>query len=413
MSTNVPLKGQHSLSSREPKVSGINSVLPSVMNITEKIVVIMRHGQTDWNCDGRIQGTLDQSQLTDNGVLQAQTAGQSLCSINFDTIFCSPLRRAQDTLHHAKTASLVSPLAKIFPQRIESLKEIQVPWQGLLKSEIPNGVFAEAYANYRRDASHFSYYGFSPIGDLSKRAESVWQTIYRSPGMCQLLVGHNQMNKALICAGLEIPTNLNAWYQNNCCFNVFVIGKNNEPRLRLCNGNEHAGLNNKLKRPRRKEGYIRLFLHRSGNWDGLSHEIAQANISQAYNMKGNTLPTDEPPGLQHVLRKFSTFDLEDCAEGSLYIKVEKFLRTIQQEHNNEEIIILLNSKLQYETFFAACVGLGENATDHLESDPGGVSIVDIPVMEAKFPNFALVQCYNASAFPGFNCLKGYTDQTVE
>lgn len=130
-------------------------------------------------------------------------------------------------------------------------------------------------------------------------------------------------------------------------------------------------------------------------------------------MKGNTLPTDEQSSLQQVLGNFSTFDLEDNNERSPYIKVEKFLRTIQQKHNNEDIIILLDSKFLYETFFAACVGLGENAADHLESDPGGISIVDIPSKEAKPPNVALVQCYNASAFPGINCLKGYTDQIVE
>lgn len=41
-----------------------------------KRVVLVRHGQSTWNAEGRIQGSSDFSVLTDKGIAQAQTTKQ-------------------------------------------------------------------------------------------------------------------------------------------------------------------------------------------------------------------------------------------------------------------------------------------------------------------------------------------------
>jgi broad specificity phosphatase PhoE len=57
---------------------------------------IVRHGQTDWNVAGRIQGH-QESQLTDKGRQQAQERAQNFEGITFDAAYASDLSRAKET----------------------------------------------------------------------------------------------------------------------------------------------------------------------------------------------------------------------------------------------------------------------------------------------------------------------------
>ncbi|MCI50605.1 23-bisphosphoglycerate-dependent phosphoglycerate mutase, partial [Trifolium medium] len=52
-----------------------------------KRVVLVRHGQSTWNAEGRIQGSSDFSVLTKKGESQAETSRQMLFDDNFDACF--------------------------------------------------------------------------------------------------------------------------------------------------------------------------------------------------------------------------------------------------------------------------------------------------------------------------------------
>jgi broad specificity phosphatase PhoE len=60
------------------------------------MIVVARHGQTDWNIEGRLQGQRDVS-LNSRGLKQAQTLAENLQEFKIDRIFCSPLARAKET----------------------------------------------------------------------------------------------------------------------------------------------------------------------------------------------------------------------------------------------------------------------------------------------------------------------------
>lgn len=82
------------------------SASPAVTRIT-----LVRHGQTDWNRDGRYQGSSD-IPLNEAGREQAQSVGQRLRGRSFDAVFASPLARAWETAEIIATVlSLAGPQA--------------------------------------------------------------------------------------------------------------------------------------------------------------------------------------------------------------------------------------------------------------------------------------------------------------
>ena len=60
-------------------------------------MVLVRHGQSTWNAEGRIQGSSDFSVLTPKGESQAVTSRLMLMSDSFDACFTSPLARSRCT----------------------------------------------------------------------------------------------------------------------------------------------------------------------------------------------------------------------------------------------------------------------------------------------------------------------------
>lgn len=59
-------------------------------------LILLRHGETEWNTQGRLQGHLD-SQLSARGLRQADALAARLASDSFHALYCSDLGRAQET----------------------------------------------------------------------------------------------------------------------------------------------------------------------------------------------------------------------------------------------------------------------------------------------------------------------------
>lgn len=59
-------------------------------------IYLIRHGQTDYNRQFRLQGRSD-IPLNRLGLAQARAAHEALRGVHFDAVYASPLRRAVDT----------------------------------------------------------------------------------------------------------------------------------------------------------------------------------------------------------------------------------------------------------------------------------------------------------------------------
>lgn len=68
------------------------------------MIYLVRHGQTDWNLQHRVQGRAD-IELNQTGISQAEELARKLSNVKFDVCFCSPLKRAlktAQTIHKGK-----------------------------------------------------------------------------------------------------------------------------------------------------------------------------------------------------------------------------------------------------------------------------------------------------------------------
>ena len=59
-------------------------------------IIITRHGQTEWNVLGKVQGLAD-IELNEKGIEQAKETSKILKNEKIDLIICSPLIRARQT----------------------------------------------------------------------------------------------------------------------------------------------------------------------------------------------------------------------------------------------------------------------------------------------------------------------------
>ena len=61
-----------------------------------QVIYLIRHGETVFNRDGRVQGHTE-SDLSELGREQARRVGDRIRGVEFDAVFTSPLRRAEET----------------------------------------------------------------------------------------------------------------------------------------------------------------------------------------------------------------------------------------------------------------------------------------------------------------------------
>jgi len=93
-------------------------------------LLLARHGETDWNREGRWQGWADPP-LNDLGRAQAGALAETLRSVPFDAVYSSDLRRAHETAEILAAPHAVPVVTD------PGLREIDVgSWSGLTRAEI-------------------------------------------------------------------------------------------------------------------------------------------------------------------------------------------------------------------------------------------------------------------------------------
>lgn len=118
-------------------------------------ILFVRHGETDWNVEGRLQGQTD-IPLNQLGRYQAEDVGRRLIKLLADPAtsewIVSPLGRTRETAEIARRAMGLDPAAYSLEDR---LKEITFgEWEGFTWAELRNSV---SHAEQERDQNKWGY----------------------------------------------------------------------------------------------------------------------------------------------------------------------------------------------------------------------------------------------------------------
>jgi probable phosphoglycerate mutase len=182
------------------------------------VILIARHGETEWNTAGRMQGWQN-SPLTDTGIAQAKRLAWVVDSYDIERIVSSPLGRARET------ATIVAEYTGLPVETDDRLREIDIgAYSGLTKDEVhdrdpefferpektkwkcrwPDG---ESYA----DASE-------RVGDFVQQADTLHDSV---------ILAHRSLNRVLLgqLADLSPAEMLSIEQENNAVFEVTVDGQ--------------------------------------------------------------------------------------------------------------------------------------------------------------------------------------------
>ncbi|MBR0131999.1 MAG: histidine phosphatase family protein [Lachnospiraceae bacterium] len=195
---------------------------------------IIRHGQTTWNAEGRLQGRTD-TELNENGREAAINYGKTLAGVKFDKVFASPLKRARETAELILKAQrevmgtvLLSHSGYDIPEIITDprLAEISfgveegVDYRDWHKEGNPFGCFFTEPGKYKAPE------GGEEIEEVIARTEEFLkekiEPLYET---CEkiMIVAHGALNKGMMCY-LEGNTKENFWgsgLQKNCEADIF------------------------------------------------------------------------------------------------------------------------------------------------------------------------------------------------
>ncbi len=213
-----------------------------MMEKSETMLTLIRHGLSDFNVDGRFQGSGDLAQLSDLGIEQANLVGEALSGHPIDVIYASRLLRARQTAEIiAKVVGHRHPI-----QFDDRLREVDIPdWQGLRHSEIQQGnpilhnTFYERPEEFEVCSNGKSR---QPLLDLYHRvSEFMRERVYGSNSRI-LVASHLGTSQALInvALGLSVSSH-HRIQQSQCAVSRLEFGTNGTAELTKLNETGHLG----------------------------------------------------------------------------------------------------------------------------------------------------------------------------
>ncbi|HWR18316.1 MAG TPA: histidine phosphatase family protein [Clostridia bacterium] len=200
-------------------------------------LILVRHGQTQWNSVSRVQGRTD-IPLNEKGRLQAEAIAKRLESRAFDAVYASPLSRARET------AEAITKRCGGTVVLEEDLIEIQFgKWEGMTSAELDR-----AYPELFKDWGWIE----RPEDCLRMEAESQHEIVTRSLRFMRqietrhgsnaqiLVVGHTMPTKIIIAHFIGLPYNrIRSLRIENCAYNELETGHEERGFLHVLNDTSH------------------------------------------------------------------------------------------------------------------------------------------------------------------------------
>jgi glutamate-1-semialdehyde 2,1-aminomutase len=162
-------------------------------------IIIIRHGETEWNKTGRFQGHSDVP-LSAEGRAQAEALGRNLAVDHVDAIYASDLTRAMET---------AAPLAARFGLPVISdpqLRELNFgAWEGRNFNDV-NAENPNAMKNFYTDPEQADIPESEPFPEFQRRiAGRVREIVAQERGKRIVIVSHGASIRILLADLLSMP----------------------------------------------------------------------------------------------------------------------------------------------------------------------------------------------------------------
>ena len=178
---------------------------------------IIRHGQTEWNIQKRLQGW-NNSDLTQKGIDDAAKLAERLKDIDFTHIYSSNQKRA------VETAKILRKDRDIDIVELDGLKEIGFgKWEGMEMDDLLNKYKDEFDIFLNKPHLYEARLDGESYQDIFKRVESSLEAILKTGGRNILMVSHGVTIKILTAVIKEIPIE-----------EIYTIGINKGTALNIC-----------------------------------------------------------------------------------------------------------------------------------------------------------------------------------
>ena len=165
-------------------------------------IVLVRHGATDWNLQGRCQGVADR-ELSEVGIRQAEQIATVLRTENIQAVYASGLRRARQT---AELISRPHNLPVLIEENVRELDHGAL--EGLTFNEIKEN-YSEFLVRWRSVPAEIQVPGGERLVDVAERA---WQGVNRiaechRDAQSIVVVSHNFPILGIVCRITGTPLN--------------------------------------------------------------------------------------------------------------------------------------------------------------------------------------------------------------
>lgn len=170
----------------------------TVATPTDMLLYCIRHGQTVYNAEGRVQGQTDVP-LSDVGLAQSEAVASALAGEPIAAVYSSPLQRALQTAR---------PLAARWGLPVHTdprLMEIHLgDFQGRLRAELDRE-YPEVFARWRSGDPEFAFPGGETRRSLLDRSLAAFDAIRDTGHSHVAVVTHGALLLAVIRAFLGVP----------------------------------------------------------------------------------------------------------------------------------------------------------------------------------------------------------------
>lgn len=192
-------------------------------------LIITRHGETEENIVGIIQGHLP-GKLSETGINQAKKVALRLKNEKIDFIYSSDLARASDTAKEIAKLHSQTPIKFLKDLREKFLGE----WQGKTKKELGFSTDTSVAEIFPRD-------GENPEELFNRANNFLHKILSKHQNDTVLFVAHNGINKAIIAVitGKNHEDIKSMENQKNTSLNIFEISEDKNHKIHTLDCTKH------------------------------------------------------------------------------------------------------------------------------------------------------------------------------